>query len=239
MRPQALATALGAPERAFELRSVPASGDCFYDAMHLSLPASGRPEVLADAGAMRDTVAESITEEILGLMRMYAEAGVEGYEWHHRAPVTLEEVRTFAKRRGREAGAGQCVWADEHALQVIASLADVRILIYDEQAQARGSRSGRARGESSGAADSRFVSVGDQSAGRVVMLHRSRRQHFSPIFLDSKGNLEVGELPPATRVRWPGLGGAGAQAAVGAPPASGGDAQKKRKRPSSDAADST
>ena len=99
------------------MRSVPASGDCFYNAMHLALPPSGRPDALADAGAMRDTVAESITEEILALMRMYAEAGVEGFEWltNHRAPTTLEEVRAFARRRGTDTGAGQCLWADEHA----------------------------------------------------------------------------------------------------------------------------
>ena len=228
MRPQALATALGAPDRSFAMRSVPASGDCFYDAMHLALPPSGRPDALADAGAMRDTVAESITGEILALMRMYAEAGVEGFEWltNHRAPTTLEEVRAFARRRGTDTGAGQCLWADEHALQVVASLANVRLLVYDEQAPAPGSRSGRARGEAGGAADARFVSVGDVPSGRVVILHRSRRQHYSPVFLDGKGVLEVSELPPTTRARWPGLGRE--EAASSAP--KGGDDGKKRKR---------
>ena len=227
-RPQALATALGAPDRSFAMRSVPASGDCFYDAMHLALPPSGRPDALADAGAMRDTVAESITGEILALMRMYAEAGVEGFEWltNHRAPTTLEEVRAFARRRGTDTGAGQCLWADEHALQVVASLANVRLLVYDEQAPAPGSRSGRARGEAGGAADARFVSVGDVPSGRVVILHRSRRQHYSPVFLDGKGVLEVSELPPTTRARWPGLGRV--EASSSAP--KGGDDGKKRKR---------
>ena len=245
------------------MRSVPASGDCFYDAMHLALAPSGRPDALADAGAMRDTVAESITGEILALMRMYAEAGVEGFEWltNHRAPTTLEEVRAFARRRGTDTGAGQCLWADEHALQVVASLANVRLLVYDEQAPAPGSRSGRTRGQAGGAADARFVSVGDVPSGRVVILHsllvirahteartpiddereslargtihihsftrlRSRRQHYSPVFLDGKGVLEVSELPPTTRARWPGLGRV--EASSSAP--KGGDDGKKRKR---------
>ena len=70
MRDQALATALRAP--GFSLRSVPPTGDCFYDALHLQLPNDARPEALLDAGAMRDTVADAITEEHFEMMRMYA-----------------------------------------------------------------------------------------------------------------------------------------------------------------------
>ena len=55
---------------------------------------------------------------------------------------------------------------------------------------------------------------------------RSRRQHYSPVFLDGKGVLEVSELPPTTRARWPGLGRV--EASSSAP--KGGDDGKKRKR---------
>ena len=210
MRPAALATALRVTgAHTVEMRAVPATGDCFYDAMHLLLPQAGRVDELADAEAMRDTIAESITEEHFELWRMFSGAGVEDFAWlaHHRAPSNLNEVRIFAKRSGKEHGAGQCLWADEHALQTISVLAGVRLLIFDEQAPSRGSRSGHARGgnPSVPAVDSRFVTVGEACFSRVVLLHRSRRQHYSPVFIDGKGVLDVSELPAATRALWPSL----------------------------------
>ena len=74
MRPQALATALRAA--GFEMKSVAASGDCFYDCIDMQLSGQDRPEPLADAGAMRDTVASSITDEMYELMKVFAQAGV-------------------------------------------------------------------------------------------------------------------------------------------------------------------
>jgi len=111
----------------------------------------------------------------------------------------------FCFAGGKDAGAGQCLWADEHALNTLAVLAGVRLLILDEQAPSRGSRSGRARGAAAASAlDSRFVCVGAPSS-RVVLLHRSRRQHYSPILLDNKGVLDTSELPAATRALWPAI----------------------------------
>ena len=206
MRSKALATAFQAPNAAFEMRSVEPTGDCFYDCLNLQLPQSGRPLSLVDGGTMRDTVADAIDEDMHQHWRMLAMAGVEGFEWlrHHRAPHDLSEVRAFAKRRGKSAGAGQCLWADEFALETIAGLAGVRLLIFDEQARSSGSRSGRRRDAADNSADSRFLAVGPQST-RVVMLHRSRRQHYSPIFLDGRGVVEVSELPATTRSLWPAL----------------------------------
>lgn len=212
MRPHALAAALKLPNA--ELRSVPASGDCFYDAIHLALPPDGRPDDLADAEAMRDVVADNLSQETFDLMKMFAEAGVEGYEFmtHHRAPTDLGGLRAFARKRGKECGAGQCLWADEHALQTICALAGIRLLIYDEQAPSRGSRSGRTRGgDEGGGADNRFVCVGGEpGCTRVVLLHRSRRQHYSPIFVGGKGCLDVTELPVSTRALWGAALGSGA-----------------------------
>mmetsp|Transcript_41058 Transcript_41058/g.97429 ORF Transcript_41058/g.97429 Transcript_41058/m.97429 type:complete len:207 (-) Transcript_41058:93-713(-) len=156
---------------------------------------------------MRDTVAESITEEVFDLMKMYAEAGVEGFEWlrHHCGPRDLDEARAFAKRRGKDYGAGQCLWADEHALQSMATLAKVCILIFDEQAPSSGSRSGRRRGAADdGRPDSRFVCIREHS-DKAVLLHRSRRQHYSPIFIGWKGVVDLATLPSRTRSLWPSL----------------------------------
>jgi len=202
-RSSGFSTTLRAPGR-FEVRSVQPSGDCFYDCLDMQLPRGGRRSGLETAEAMRDTIADTMDEDLLALYRMYGEAGVEGYEFmrHHRAPTNLLELREFARRRGHTAGAGQCLWADEHALQTMSRLADILILIVDEQATSRGSRSGRRRGDNDAGVDGRFVSVGEASR-RCLLLHRSRRQHFSPCFLDGHGVFDVDALPTQTRELWP------------------------------------
>ena len=209
MRDDALCRLLQAPGR-FKLGSVMPSGDCFYDCVHELLPLDDRLPMLADAGAMRDLVAESLTDEIFALYQMYAAAGVEDFAWlnGHHAPQTLEELRAFAKKRGHDCGAGHCLWADDYAINKICELADIVVLIIDEQAPASGSRSGRKRqrgGDDEGRPDSRFVMVGEPSAARVVILHRSRRQHFSPVRFDGGGACAPSALPAATRALWPKL----------------------------------
>ena len=53
---------------------------------------------------------------------MFASAGVDDFAWlrGHHAPTTLDELRAFARIRGRDAGAGHCLWADERAMQLLA-----------------------------------------------------------------------------------------------------------------------
>jgi hypothetical protein len=206
MRSKALAAALHAPEAAFELRSVPPLGDCFYDAMHLMLPVADRPSSLADAASMRDTVADLVDQDKYETFLMLAHAGCDEFAWllQHRAPKTLDEYRKVAKRRGCESGAGQCLWADDFALNTISRLANVRLLIFDEEAHGRGGRSGRRRGASDGGQpDPRFVCTGEATSSRVCLLHRSRRQHYSPIFLNGRGVMAFDTLPPATRRLFP------------------------------------
>ena len=209
MRDDALGRLLQAPGR-FKLGSVIASGDCFYDCCHLLLPPDDRLPMLADAGAMRDLVADSITDEIFALYQMFAAAGVEDFAFMngHHAPTSLAELREFARRRGRDSGAGHCLWADDFAINKICELANVAVLIIDEQAPASGSRSGRKRqrgGDDESRPDSRFVMVGEPSAAHVVILHRSRRQHFSPVRFDGGGACAPSALPAATRALWPKL----------------------------------
>jgi len=204
-RTQGLANTLRAPGR-FESRTVLPTGDCFYDCMHMLLPKE-RPAGLKDAVAMRDTVAQAMTTELLDLYRMYHVAKVEGYEFMRQLATadggdSLDALRVFARRRGHDAGPGQCLWADEHALRTICTLACVRLLIVDDQATSRGSRSGRRRGDDVGACDGRFVCIGDPSAARFVLLHRSRRAHYSPVLFDGRGTSELTSLPLPTRQLW-------------------------------------
>jgi hypothetical protein len=235
-RSSGLSQTLRAPGR-FVVGSVLPSGDCFYDCLHMQLEPSPRalPQ-LADANAMRDAVADSMTGETFELYKMFATAGIEGYEFmrHHRGPTTLDELRSFARRRGKEAGAGQCLWADEHALNVMSRIAGVRYLIFDEQAAPRGSRAGRRR-DGNLAPDPRFVSVGESSLGweRLVLLHRSRRQHYSPVFLDGKGVFDVHSMPTATRDLWPALRSAACEegsVSTTAAAAAAGDTENAKKR---------
>lgn len=208
-----LARLLRADVGDFTMRSVMASGDCFYDCMHAQLPVDNRPhEALNDPGAMRDYVADSLTEEHFAMYQMYAQAGVEDYAFmsHHHGPRSLAELKTYARVRGKNAGAGHCLWADQHAQETIARLAGVMILMIDEQAHTRGNRSGRTRGEDCTGADSRFLVIG-AAQDRAVMLHRSRRQHFSAIFWHGEGVMALQRLPELTRSLWP---SAGLQAAV-------------------------
>ena len=138
---------------------------------------------------------------------MFASAGVDDFAWlrGHRAPATLDELRAFARIRGRDAGAGHCLWADERAMALLAAAAGVCLLIVDDQAPSVGSRSGRRRGAAQAAAiDGRFVMVGEPHP-LCVLLHRSRRQHFSPCFFRGRGVIEVAELPARTRALWPKL----------------------------------
>lgn len=64
-RGNALCHTLQAAPGEFDTRSVPATGDCFFDALDLQLPAEGRADELVSAGKMRDAVADSLNEEIL------------------------------------------------------------------------------------------------------------------------------------------------------------------------------
>ena len=68
----ALATTLQLPAGGVEVKSVPPSGDCFYDCLHLLLPRTARPAGLASAQAMRELVADRMTAELFDLYKMCA-----------------------------------------------------------------------------------------------------------------------------------------------------------------------
>ena len=203
----ALARTLQVPSgTAIEVRAVPPSGDCFYDCLHTLLPPEGRPHALASSQAMRDLVAARMTQELFDTYAMFAAAGVEDFAWmhHHRAPRDLDALREYARRSGRDRGAGQCLWADEHALQTISAAAAVTLLIIDEQAtSSRGSRSGRRRGANDVGPDGRFLAIGHHE--RCVILHRSRRQHYNAVVVDERPTTTLQGLPAATRALWPAI----------------------------------
>ena len=217
-RKSAISTTLQAPGR-FEPRSVEPSGDCFFECLHLQLPLDGREMSLTDVGAMREAVAAAMTQETFEIFRI-----ADGYDFMRArgAPGNLEELRSYVRRRGSDTGPGQCFWAEDFAIQTCSSLARVKILIIDDEAVSRGSRSGRRRGGDT-ATDGRFVALGEPSR-RCVLLHRSRRQHYNPVFFDGQGCWDIDALPGATRALW--------GAALAAPaPALANEDLHSRKRP--------
>ena len=116
----------------FTTRAVAASGDCFYDCMDLLLDGEApRSAELASPQAMRDMVARSFTAEIFSLFKTFADAGVEDFAWmnhRHLGINSLSELKAFASISGKEAGAGRCLWADEHAIQVRPTLRRPRVV---------------------------------------------------------------------------------------------------------------
>ena len=211
-------------------------GDCFFESMHLLLPEDGRAPELVGPSAMRCAVAAAMTPDTFESYRIYGMAGVEGFEFMSQSSVSdLEGLQEFARRSGHDHGAGQCLWADEFALRTVANLAAVTLLIFDEQAaRPRGGRTGgRLRAEEQGLPDPRFVCLGGDADGddraRLVLLHRSRRQHYSPVFLDGRGVFDAASLPSSTRGLWPVLG-AGARASADDGHGGGGKPKRLLKR---------
>jgi len=201
-----IAATLRSPD--FTVRSIPPSGDCFYDVVDGALPAQGRLPELRDPGAMRRFVASQLTQEIFETYAMYGAAGVDDYSFmvHHRAPADLAALRAYACVEGKEKGAGSALWADEFAMSSVAALAGVALLIVDEQASRPAHRrDASAGGGSEGRPDGRFVMLGEPAAQSAILLHRSRRQHFNAILHRGEGLVAVAELPPPTRALWPAL----------------------------------
>jgi len=192
----------------FSVRSIPPSGDCFYDVVDNALPAQGRLPELQDPGAMRRFVASQLTQEIFETYAIYGAAGVDDYSFmvHHRAPADLAAVRAHACVEGKEKGAGSALWADEFAMSSVAALAGAALLIVDEQASRPANRrDASAGGGTEGRPDGRFVMLGEPAAQSAILLHRSRGQHISAILHRGEGLVAVAELPPPTRALWPAL----------------------------------
>ena len=126
------------------LESIEASGDCVYDCLEYLLlhyyknkslldtsilspllhscnsqsttTNSADEIVIPSSQSMRDYVANQLTTEQLDMYKMYATAGLEEFSFASKIS-TLEELQSFAKKSGKQYGAGKCFWADEFALR--------------------------------------------------------------------------------------------------------------------------
>jgi len=139
---------------------------------------------------MRDYVANQLTTEQLDMYKMLASAGLEEYSFAT-SISNLEELQSFAKKSGKQYGAEKCFWADEFALRTISDWLELSLLIVDDQAnRSIGSNSRKRRRDD---ADNRFVFIG--SHPKAVILHRTRREHYNALVVDSQPIIEYDKLP--------------------------------------------
>ena len=220
MREAALAALLGSS--AFGLRVMQADGDCLYSAISAGLGDGTTKD------ALRDVVASSLTADVFDSYR--AVSCMPGYEWAA-ACATLEDARAQIRKP-------RLVWADENAIESLATSLGIALLIIDEEGvEAAGSKRG-SRG-SGGGGGSKFVVRGAQGPeDTVIALVRSRRQHFNLVTHSGSPNLgPLSALPPTLRAMF------GMSAAAGGakdePPAAPPASKKQRLKSAGDAGDET
>ncbi|EJK55008.1 hypothetical protein THAOC_25308 [Thalassiosira oceanica] len=112
---------------------------------------------------------------------------------------TLEDLQSFAKRSGKSNGPGRCFWADEFALRTTSDGLQMTLLIVDDESS-RGSGGDRSAKRRKTSEDNRFVHIGNYP--NAILLHRSRREHFNALVIDSHPFIRVETLPSHVRALW-------------------------------------
>eukprot|EP00578_Thalassiosira_sp_NH16_P030464 CAMPEP_0181077324 /NCGR_PEP_ID=MMETSP1071-20121207/891_1 /TAXON_ID=35127 /ORGANISM="Thalassiosira sp., Strain NH16" /LENGTH=643 /DNA_ID=CAMNT_0023158563 /DNA_START=134 /DNA_END=2065 /DNA_ORIENTATION=- len=163
----------------------------------------GDRSIILSSQSMRDYVADQLTSKQLDLYKMYAVAGLDEYKFS--TDLTLEDLKSYARKSGRKNGPGNCFWADEFALRTTSDGFHLTLLIIDDQAtRGGGGGSGvgsrkRRRSELS-SNDNRFIFIG--SYPRVMILHRSRREHYNAVVIDNRPVMDFAQLPVNVRSLW-------------------------------------
>eukprot|EP00984_Skeletonema_dohrnii_P007726 scaffold2834_cov103-Skeletonema_dohrnii-CCMP3373.AAC.2 len=225
-RESALRSTLQLPDDlSLHVISVPPSGDCFYDCINallnksdasvssylpsespliagLKVKCNDDDSTTITPEEMREYVADQLSVEQFDLYKMFAAANVEDYAWMSlpNSPQSLEELKQFARITGKDAGAGNCLWADEFALSTISDGLRVTLLIIDDQASRGGGRRQKRSAANNESSDGRFISIGDYP--HCVVLHRTRRQHYNAVVVDDCPVMAVGKLPASFQSLW-------------------------------------
>jgi len=188
-RDAAIRRLLGSPD--WSIRVVEANGDCFYAAV-----AHARGDGETTARSLRDAVADALDEDARDALLAARLAGLDEFAYVD----DCEDLDALKARLRRPGGAPQCVWADDYAVRTVATREALGVLIIDEAARAAG----------------RFVSVLPETFARVVVLQRTRRQHYN--LLSRAGAATFSRDDDALAAKWPALRRA-ADDADDAPPA--------------------
>ena len=186
----------------FALHHILPNGDCFYEAVSYALSTDhdsndGSPSAQAQTtpSDLRAVVANSLTEETMGLFRMTHEAGIGGFEFMRK----ISDLDTLKERHlisGKDTSAGNCIWANDYAISTIATHLRVCLHIMDEESgRGRSARGGLNAGDGSSTSKRRkigtFVTIrpedndansnGQGEGWRHIILQRTRRQHYNLI----------------------------------------------------------
>ena len=153
--------------------SIEADGDCFYSAVTKALQLDIN---------LRDVVAAAISINELQFYKMLTNANVPGYERCAQCN-TLEELQALIRQP-------KTIWADQFSLETIATHLNCHIWIIDD-----------------GAARNKFVCVGGNKIDTegeidfrdVVLLHRTRRQHYNLVTIDNKSATPFQEMSETIR----------------------------------------
>lgn len=152
--------------------SIEADGNCFYTAISKAL------HITID---LRAVVADAISINQLNFYKMLTTANVPGYERCAQCN-TLEELQSLIRQP-------KVVWADQFSLETIVSHLNCAIWIIDD-----------------GAARDKFICVGgnmqtgttrDNKNGSsidVVLLHRTRRQHYNLVTINDKTTTSLKDM---------------------------------------------
>ena len=165
----------------FEVLAVPADGDCFYTCC--AKASTLGPRALCGESVQnlvcdfRDIVASAVTEDTLEFYRIASASGMRGYS-ECASCDNLDGLRSVIRKP-------KLVWADEFAVRRISEHLGVVILIVDDQARSL---------------ESKFVVLRntEQEPCSVLILARTRRQHYNLVTLNGAGILQTSDLKQKT-----------------------------------------
>lgn len=229
------------------LKSIKASGDCFYEAIVVGFQTVGKsvldetriedtvrgsPSTVSGDGilALRYVVSNNLTHDTFRDFKMYCDAGLPDFTFMRRIQTT-RRLKEMIVVKGRSAGAGHCIWANEFEMRVVAKALGLSILIMDDQGRGSGrfvvldhvqkkvssssspslheppaSRDGSGEEDCAAAAPpvQRSVQVCPNDTGkpRFVILHRTRRQHYNLVLVAGCGLLTLKQLPNTVIHLW-------------------------------------
>lgn len=169
----------------FTVVTIKADGDCFYQSI-----AQAFSHTKTVAG-LREIVASAAVEDTLDLLRAINLAHISGYEWISKCD-SLDALRNMLRLCSGQDKTRPCIWADDFAVLSVANALQLLILIFDEKCTDNCSK---------------FVKIlpGDNIVTfetNVVMLQRTRREHYNLLLYDSTSLLTVGVLPSTVLTQW-------------------------------------
>jgi len=188
-------------DQTITLKSIPPSGDCFYEAVafaHETVFEDLRDvdKVTSEPGddpamALRRTAANSVDQEVFSNFAMYHEAGLPDFSFMRRCR-DIEALRDRLLVPGKGAGAGHCLWANEFEIGVICKALNINCLILDLEAREK---------------NNRFVKVGEEGEEdgkktRYVLLQRSRREHYNLVIRQGIGLFSKDQLSENMKTSW-------------------------------------